>query len=92
MDETPQRSLLAAVFYELRRKNTPLEQGLILPAALVIFGVVIGLQAIGIIFLPTISSETAGEAAAIGGGDVVVLIVVVRLTAYAIERRRRGPH
>ena len=69
MEETPgrRRSLLAAVIYELRRKNTRLEQWLIWPAALVVFGVLMGLQALGISVLPTPAHETTGEAAAIGG-------------------------
>ena len=99
MEETPgrRRSLLAAVIYELRRKNTRLEQWLIWPAALVVFGVLMGLQALGISAVWTAAyyqgltpaHETTGEAAAIGGANVVVLLSLARLTAYAIERRRR---
>jgi hypothetical protein len=91
MEEKPgrQRSLLAAINYEMRRKGTPLERWLILPVALAIFGVLIGLSALGINVLPTGQHETLGEAAAIGAASGVVLISLTRLAVYAIERTRR---
>jgi ABC-type proline/glycine betaine transport system permease subunit len=91
MEEKPgrQRSLVAAINYELRRKGTPLERWLIFPVALAIFGVLIGLSALGINVLPTGQHVTLGEAAAVGAATSVVLIFLTRIAAYAIERARR---